>query len=67
MTNSRLQINLSGPQGNAFVLLGYAQQLIKDYNLDLESTKVYEEMTSGDYDKLLKVFRKYFEDYVDLY
>lgn len=58
------EIDLSGPDGNAFVLLGYAKGYCKQLGIDFK--KVKEEMTSGNYDNLIHVFDKYFGDYVDL-
>ena len=60
-----LSIDLSGPEGNAFVLMGYASQLAKQLGLDGKA--ITEEMRSGNYDNLVNVFDKYFGDYVDLY
>ncbi len=57
-------IDLTGPEGNAFVLLGIAKGLCKDLNLD--SSVVTSEMMSGDYENLITVFDDYFGDYVDL-
>ena len=51
-------IDLDGEDGNAFVLLGLARGYSKDLNLDYN--KVLDEMRSGDYKHLLKVFQKYF-------
>ena len=51
-------IDLDGQEGNAFVLLGYARGFAKDLKLDFK--KISDEMTSGDYKNLLKVFQKYF-------
>lgn len=61
----RLSIDLSGPEGNAFVLMGYASSLAKQLGLDGKT--ITEEMRSGNYDNLVNVFDKYFGDYVDLY
>lgn len=61
----RLSIDLSGPEGNAFVLMGYASSLAKQLGLDGKA--ITEEMRSGNYDNLVNVFDKYFGDYVDLY
>ena len=55
-------ITLSGPQGNAFYLLGVAQKLCKQHNLNWE--EVQQEMQSSDYDNLLKVFKKNFSEWV---
>jgi hypothetical protein len=62
---SKIEIDLTGPDGNAFVLLGYAKDLSKQLGVNYE--KVKSEMTSGDYDNLLNVFDKYFGEYVILY
>lgn len=60
-----IEIDLSGPQGNAFVLLGIASRLAKQLGLD--SDKIKNEMMSGDYENLLKVFEDNFGEYVTLY
>jgi hypothetical protein len=57
-------IDLTGPEGNAFCLMGYARRFSRQLNLDGET--VIEEMQSGDYENLLKVFDSYFGDYVIL-
>lgn len=60
----KITIDLTGPQGNAFWLLGYANKLGK--HLGLNSGQIEKEMTSGDYENLIKVFDKYFGSVVDL-
>ena len=57
-------IDLTGPQGNAFYLLGTARDLA--IQLDLDWNYVYEEMTSGDYENLIEVFDFYFGEFVIL-
>jgi hypothetical protein len=57
-------IDLTGPEGNAFVLMGYAKTYAKQ--LDLDYNKIQGEMTSGDYENLIQVFDNYFGDYVIL-
>ena len=59
-----LVIDLDGPNGNAFYLLGTAQQFSRDLGLD--GNKIIEEMKSGDYINLLKTFENYFGSYVTL-
>jgi pantoate kinase len=61
----RVEINLKGPEGNSFVLLGYAKQFAKQ--LGFSDVQITKEMTAGDYENLLDVFEKYFGDYVILY
>ena len=57
-------IDLTGPDGNAFALMGYALRFARQ--LDLDSTKIREEMMAGDYENLVAVFDQYFGDYVVL-
>ena len=57
-------IDLLGPDGNAFYILGVAQRLSKQLSLDFD--KINKEMTSGDYFNLLDIFKSYFGDYVIL-
>lgn len=61
---SEIVIDITGPQGNAFCLLGYAKDFAKQLGLDYD--QINTEMTSGDYENLLSVFDKYFGDYVIL-
>jgi len=61
---AEIVIDLTGPDGNAYVLLGYAKQYAKELNLDFGTIR--EEMTSGDYENLVETFDKYFGDYVIL-
>ena len=57
-------IDLTGPDGNAFVLLGKAKNFAKQLNFD--DKKIIDEMTSGDYEHLLKTFDRYFGSFVIL-
>jgi hypothetical protein len=57
-------IDLTGPDGNAFVLIGYAIRFAKELKLD--GKQIREEMMAGDYENLVSVFDKYFGDYVIL-
>ena len=65
MEKRGLEIDLTGPQGNAFVLIGYASNLAKQLKKDENAIK--EDMQSGDYDHLVEVFDREFGDYVTLY
>jgi len=60
----KITVDLTGPQGNAFWLIGYAKKLGKQLKLDTD--KIEEEMTSDDYENLIQVFDKYFGQFVDL-
>ena len=57
-------IDLTGPDGNAFALMGYAKRFARQLGLD--SSKIINEMTSGDYEHLLEVFDGYFGSFVIL-
>jgi hypothetical protein len=59
-----LVIDLTGPEGNAFCLMGYAKKFARQ--LDLDGNQIIEEMKSGDYENLVTTFDKYFGDYVIL-
>jgi hypothetical protein len=60
-----ITIDLTGPEGNAFYLLGTASNLAKQ--LDMDNQTIQSEMMSGDYENLLEVFDKYFGHFVTLY
>jgi hypothetical protein len=57
-------IDLTGPQGNAFFLLGLVGQYAR--KLGLDGDQIITEMKSGDYENLVAVFDHYFGDYVIL-
>lgn len=57
-------IDLTGPDGNAFVLMGTAQKLAKQLGLDPK--EVLTEMQAGDYENLIEVFDRYFGGFVIL-
>ena len=60
-----ITIDLTGPQGNAFFLLGTASNLPNQLGLDSKQIKL--EMMSGDYENLVETFDGYFGDIVTLY
>ena len=62
---SGIEIDLTGPDGNACTLIGYGSRLAKQLGLDKDA--IQKEMMSGDYENLLKVFDKYFGHFVTLY
>ena len=57
-------IDLTGPDGNAFALMGYASRFARQ--LGLNSSEIINEMKSGDYEHLLEVFDNNFGDFVIL-
>jgi hypothetical protein len=63
-TDRPLIIDLTGPQGNAFFLIGIARNLAKQIGID--STPIINEMMSGDYENLIKVLDANFGDYIIL-
>ena len=65
MQKRGLEIDLTGPDGNAFVLMGYASNLAKQLKKDEKAIK--EDMRCGDYEHLVEVFDREFGDYVTLY
>ena len=60
-------IDLTGPDGNAFVLMGYAMKFAKmvNYTTD-EISKLMFDMQSSDYENLVNVFDKHFGSFVIL-
>ena len=65
MPDRRIEIDLTGPQGNAFWLIGYARDLAKQ--LDRDPEDISTRMKSGDYENVVKIFEEEFGDYVTLY
>ena len=61
----KLDIDLTGPTGNAFHLIGIAADLSKQLGLDFNDIQA--DMTSGDYEHLIDVFEKNFGKHVTLY
>lgn len=62
---TEISIDLSGPQGNAYFLLGQADVWAKQMGLD--SQKILDEMKASDYEHLVKVFDGYFGHFCTLY
>ena len=63
-SHRKMEIDISGPEGNAYYLLGTAKAFAKQLGLDAEA--IEEEMKSSDYENLIIVFDKHFGEYVDL-
>ena len=60
-------IDLDGPEGNAFYILGTAKSLCKQIGIDADrTTEILDEMRSDDYEHLIQTFDKYFGKLVDL-
>ena len=60
-----IEIDLTGPDGNALVLIGYANRLAKQLGLD--GRAIQKEMIDGNYEHLVKTFDKHFGEFVTLY
>lgn len=65
---SQREIDLEGPDGNAFALMAIFKNTAKqlDYNSD-EIKKFTDQMMSGDYTNLVKIFNDHFGRYFTLY
>ena len=61
---SKQTIDLNGPDGNAWCLLGTGQSLARNLRIDFEPIRT--EMMSGNYRHLVETFDKHFGEYVDL-
>ena len=59
-------IDLRGPQGNAFALMGHAVDLLRQLDRRDEVHTMRTEMMSGDYENLVRIFEENFGDYVEL-
>ena len=57
-------IDLTGPDGNVFVLMGKAKGFARDLGLD--GDKIINEMKNSDYENAIQVFDKYFGSFVTL-
>jgi hypothetical protein len=61
----KIEIDLTGPDGNAYVLMSTAKKLARQLNLD--GDMICDEMMLGDYDNLLIVMEEYFGDFIIMY
>lgn len=61
-TRKHVTVDLDGPEGNAFVLLGMAKSWSKQLGLDWAG--IEQKMTSGDYRNLVLTMEKYFGSFV---
>lgn len=64
-SGGKIEIDLTGPQGNAFVVMGVGQSLAKQLGKDFEPIR--KEMMSGDYENLLAVMEREFGDFIIMY
>lgn len=60
-------IDLKGPEGNAFALMGLAKNYLQQMGWSKEEIKEYlNEMMKGDYNNLLEMFQEQFGSFVKL-
>lgn len=62
---TKLEIDLTGPDGNVFSLIGIGGRLCKQ--LGKNSDIFTRRMMSGDYENAINTFEEYFGDFVTLY
>lgn len=65
VTSKKIEVDLTGPEGNAYNVLGLASRLSKQ--LELNTEEILKDMKSSDYEHLISVFDKHFGDFVILY
>ena len=56
--NKQIEIDLTGLDGNAFVLMGHVKGWCKQ--MSINSEPIINDMMSGDYEHLLSVIEKHF-------
>lgn len=61
----KIEIDLTGPEGNAHFLCGVAKQIARQIGKDPEP--IIRKMLAGDYDRLVKTFDEAFGEHVILY
>ena len=64
VNSGKIEIDLTGPQGNAYYILGVAKNLCKQVGVDFKP--IMDEMTSGDYENLIEVVDKKFGSVVTM-
>lgn len=63
-----IEIDLTGPDGNAFVLLGIANRLARQLGYSREEINdLINEMKGSDYEYLIQTFDDHFGKFVTLY
>ena len=62
-----IEIDLTGPEGNVFVLMGKVSGLLRMQGRENEKDRIISEMTSSDYENAVRVFDEEFGEIVVLY
>ncbi len=66
-TGRPIIIDITGPDGNAYSLMAYANRFGKQLGWDsVKTQKIINEMMDGDYEHLLQVFDREFGEFVVL-
>lgn len=65
-TNEPIIIDLTGPDGNAYALMAYAKRFATQLGWKDRGSALINEMMSGDYENLLRVFDNAFGEFVIL-
>ena len=65
MEDRGIEIDLTGPDGNAFALMGIAKKLSKKLGKDW--VKIQKKMMKGDYTNLVNTFEEEFGSAVTIY
>ena len=65
-SKKKIVIDLNGPQGNAFYLIGVVKQTFRRSGASELGDQIAEEMMKGDYEHLLKTFDLYLGNHFDL-
>lgn len=60
-----IEVDLNGPEGNAFVLCGHARKWAKQLGKDADA--IVADMKSGNYEHLVEVLEREFGDYITIY
>jgi len=67
IADKEMIVNIDGPDGNAFHLIGIAVTLGRDTSMKEDEIKhMKQEMMEGNYINLLKIFEEYWVEYVVL-
>ena len=66
--NTKIEVDLTGSDGNAFDLLGYAKGWAQSLEMSPdECGRILDDMRSGDYEHLVDVLEQNFGDIVTFY
>lgn len=64
--NEKIIINLNGPQGNAYYLMGVVQSTFTKSGARELGQSIVKQMMEGDYENLIRLFDLYLGNHFDL-